>query len=75
MNVKPKKQPKWYQFRKRLCKGLVNLARWVEPRSEEVSAFHMQQMMDMMITGCSITRIDPATHLWEIPPEEKHTVN
>ena len=70
MNVKPKKNPTWYQLRKWLCRGLVNLARWVEPRSEEVSAFYMQQMMDMMITGSTITRIDPLNAFWEIPPEK-----
>ncbi len=73
--IRPMSKPKWYQFRKKLCKWLVDLARWVEPRSPEINAFYVQQMLDMMITGCSITRIDPMTAQWETVPEEKPTIN
>ena len=70
--IKPKEKPKWYQFRKTLCRYLVNLARWVEPRSPEITAFYAQQMQDMMITGCAITRIDPMTAIFDINEEKKH---
>ncbi len=74
MNIKPKNKPKFYEIRKWLCKWLVNLARWVEPRSEEVSAFYLQQMMDMMIVGQTITRIDPFNTTFDFPTDER-TVN
>ena len=73
--IKPKEQPKWYELRKVLCRWLVNAARWVEPRSPEVAAFYMQQMQDMMITGGSITRIDPMTAQWDINDKDHPTTN
>jgi len=74
LNIKPKNKPKFYEFRKCLCRWLVNLARRIEPRSEEVAAFHMQQMIDMMITGCSIIRIDPFNPAFDFPTD-KRSVN
>lgn len=75
MNVKPKKKPKWYQLRKVVCRWLVHLARWVEPRSEEIYAFHLQQMMDAMIYGGSITRINPMITQWGTVAGEKQVMN
>lgn len=73
ITVKPKQQPKWYEFRKWLCKWLVTLARWVEPRSPEVYAFYMQQMQDLMITGRTMTRVDPFEGMgaYEVSQREK----
>ena len=66
MKIVPKNKPKYYEIRKWVCRLLVNMARKIEPRSEEVAAFHMQQMHDLMITGRSVVRIDPFTTQW--PP-------
>ncbi len=58
-NIKPKTSPKWYQFRKWATRLLVRIAQKIDATSPDVYAFHMQQMMDMMIAGGSITRVDP----------------
>ncbi len=66
IRIKPKEKPKWYEPRKKLCKWLVDLARWIEPQSPEIPAFYAQQMHDMMITGCHIVRIDPKTAIYGV---------
>jgi hypothetical protein len=58
-NFTPKKKPKWYELRKCAARLLVRCAQKIEPTSPDVAAFHMQQMMDTMITGGAITRINP----------------
>lgn len=54
-------RPKWYQLRFRLANAFVRLARKIHPENPEVMAFYTQLMMDQMIYGTSIVRIDPMT--------------
>lgn len=58
---KAKERPRWYQFRLKLSNAFVWLARKVHPRNPEVYAFTTELMMDAMITGRSIVRVDPCS--------------
>ncbi len=58
-NIKPKTKPQWYETRKWMARALVRLAQKIDATSPDVYAFYMQQMVDVMITGQSIVRIDP----------------
>jgi hypothetical protein len=46
-------------FREWVAMKLVRLAQWIYPESEAVKAFYMQLVMDEMIYGKHITRINP----------------
>lgn len=59
MRIVPKKSPKWHEGRKWIARWLVRLAYKIQPQSEDVMAFHIQQMTDMLITGRCVTRINP----------------
>lgn len=36
LTIKPKKKPKWYQFRKQVARFFIWLARKIEPKSDYV---------------------------------------
>jgi hypothetical protein len=57
--IKSNIKPKWHQFRFKLANAIVWLARKIHPSNPEVWAFHTQLMMDYMICGKSIVRINP----------------
>lgn len=46
-------------FRARIARLLVNLARRVQPDSEEVKAFYMQLIHDFVVYGRSVVRVNP----------------
>jgi len=64
MIIKATKKPKWYNIRWKLSNLFISLARIIYPRSPEVRAFYMQQIIDSMICGKSIIRVNPKhTHI------------
>lgn len=61
--VKARKKPKFYQARWIVSNWLVSLARLIHPRNPEVEAFSMQLMMDQLIYGRSVVRVNPLEDL------------
>ena len=57
MKIVETKQAK--SFREWMAMKLVRLAQWIYPESEAVKAFIMQLVVDQMIYGKSVTRINP----------------
>ena len=53
-------KPKWHNIRWKLSNFAVRVARWIYPENPEVKAFFMQIMIDQMIYGQTVTRIDPS---------------
>lgn len=70
-NIIPKDKPKWFELKKWAARLLVRLAQKIDPTSPDVYAFHMQQMMDLMITGGAITRVDPFDFHMDVTNESK----
>ncbi len=54
----PNEKPKWHQIRWQVSNWLVKLAREIYPQSPQVLAFWKDVMMDQMIQGGTIVRID-----------------
>lgn len=58
----PTEKPKWYQFRKQLSRGLVSLAKKINPDCDYVTGYFMDQLlksqMDLMTYGKSEIRIE-----------------
>ncbi len=52
--------PKWHDLRWRLSNALVGVARRIYPRNPEVNAFLAQVVIDQMIYGRSVVRVNPA---------------
>ena len=52
-------KPKWFQLRRKLSNWFLWLAKKTYPENPEVWAFLSKVTMDIMITGQSITRVDP----------------
>jgi len=72
ISVHATQKPKWYQLRWKLSNLLMRMANRVYPENPEVFAFMMKIMMDQMITGGSIVRIDPRnTFMGENIPKEQ----
>ena len=59
ITIKPKDKPKWYEFRKKFSNYLVSIARKIYPDNPEVNAFYAELMMDWMVSGKSVVRVDP----------------
>lgn len=57
LKVIENKKPK--TFRSWIAMKLVRLAQRIEPDSEAVKAFTLQMMIEQMIYGQSIVRVDP----------------
>ena len=55
----PCKHPKWYNFRWKLSNILIDLARKIYPNNPEVEAFWTDLIVDQMIYGKAITRVNP----------------
>ena len=73
--IHAKEKPKWYNLRWKLSSLIVKLARFVYPENPEVKAFIMRALMDEVICGASLTRIDPfAIFKTEAKPTEKATL-
>jgi len=53
-------KPKWFQFRRRLSNWFLWLAKKIYPENPEVWAFFCKIMVDTMITGQSIVRVEPS---------------
>ena len=53
-------RPMWYHLRWGVSNMLIRLARRVYPKNPEVRAFWMDLMMDELISGRAITRVDPS---------------
>lgn len=49
--TRPKKKPKWYQFRWKISSLLVELARKIKPDNPDVMAFHVDLMTELVLTG------------------------
>ena len=54
-----KNYPKWFQIRWHISNFTVWIARKIYPENPAVTAFYVQQMHDIMITGNSFVRINP----------------
>lgn len=48
-------------IRKKLARFLANIALKIDPECKEANDFYAKQMVDLMITGHSATRINPAS--------------
>jgi hypothetical protein len=59
MNLESKEKPKWYNVRWKLSNIIINIGRKIYPDNPEWKAFIMQQAVDQMLYGGSITRVDP----------------
>jgi len=57
--IEAKEKPKWYQLRWKLSNIFVKIAVKIYPENPEVKAFWMQQMMDSLILGRSVIRVNP----------------
>jgi hypothetical protein len=57
--VTAKARPNWRQIRWKVSNALLDLARWIYPENPEVKAFFMQMVMDQMIAGKAVMRVDP----------------
>ena len=57
--IVPTDKPRWYDLRWRLSILFVRVAYKIYPKNPEVTAFWMDLVMDHMITGKSIVRINP----------------
>ena len=60
--VKAKLKPKWFQFRWRLSNFLLKLVDKIQPKNPDVYAFYLQAMMDQIIYGKHVVRINPADY-------------
>lgn len=52
-------KPRWYQFRYRLSRFLVIVAKKIYPKNPDVIAFHLQLFYDSLIYGKAVVRISP----------------
>ena len=59
MSIKVKETKKPTGIREWVAMRLVRLAQWIYPESEAVKAFYTQLIMDEMVHGGSITRVNP----------------
>ena len=59
-SITSKAKPKWHDIRWKLSNYFVRAATWIYPENPEVKAFFMQSMIDQMIYGQSVIRIDPS---------------
>jgi len=61
MDIKftPKEKMKWCNFQRRLASWLVSLAYKIYPDSPEVRTFWAKCMVDHMIYGKVITKVEP----------------
>jgi hypothetical protein len=57
--IEAKEKPKWYQIRWKLSNIFVKIAYKIYPESPNVKGFWMQQIMDGLILGESIIRVNP----------------
>ena len=57
MKIEETKKPK--SVREWVAMKLVRLAQWIYPESEAVKAFIMQLVVDEMVYGKSVIRINP----------------
>ena len=60
MKKEAKEKPKWYNARWKASNFFVKIGMKIYPDNPEVKAFIVQQILDQMICGQSITRIDPS---------------
>lgn len=58
-HVRSTLKPKWYQFRWWVSRWLVRLAGWVKPDNPDLQAWVAEMMLDSMVYGKHIVRIDP----------------
>ena len=68
-------KPRWYQLRMKLSFWLVSIAKKVYPENPKVKAFFMKCMMDSMVYGGSITRIDPKDFYTDVNDKASSYVN
>jgi len=59
MSIESKEKPRWFQFRWKLSNIFVKIAVKIYPENPEVKAFWMQQMIDSLILGRSVIRVNP----------------
>lgn len=55
----PKERPRWYQLRWKLANALIRLARWISPVNPSLHAWTAEAIMDQMVYGQHIVRVDP----------------
>lgn len=62
IEIKPKQKPKWFQIRKQVARFLVFLARKIEPKSDYLYSYYLEQMakanMDAMTYGTAFVKIE-----------------
>ena len=61
--MKVKETRKSQSFREWLAMKFVRLAQWIYPESEAVKAFYMQLIVDEMIYGETVVRVNPS---WKV---------
>jgi len=58
-NIISTEKPKYYQLRWKLSNFIIHIAKIIYPENPEIKAFFLKIIMDYMILGESIIRINP----------------
>ena len=69
LSIKSTEKPKWYQLRYRLSCLVVNLGRRIYPKNPDVTAFHMQRMLEFSLYGSTAVKIE-AVDLFDSAKED-----
>jgi hypothetical protein len=59
VEIKSTVKPKWFQLRFKLSNLFMSVARLIYPQNPDIRAFYVQLMMDQLIYGESIIRVNP----------------